>query len=821
MTNLHPRLAAALCAAALLIAFVPGGRRPPAETAAPDGREAQLALASRVNPAPERIDDAHPSDGGPAAAVRLPPPPDAASSDAASTRAVGAPLPATQPSPAPGTSPSEASPSPVAAEPPPAPASAPATVASADVKVQLAYASPEATAPTSAPAPDLAPSAAGALAAIAPAAPAAAAPSPPAASAPSAATPAPSLPAPSPVSSQAAILYNRGDVAGLKALARTASDPARRSALEWASLRADAHPTFAALAAFLESHPGWPSRGWIRERQEAELAAHPEPSAKVAEFFAGDPPQTAAGKIAAARAAKAVGHNDEATRIIRALWRDGNFDGLTETVVLRDFGASLLKEDHKYRADRLIYAGYNVAAMRAAALAGPEVLALAEARIQAARAPLSAALVRAVPPALRGDPGLVFSRVQYARRAGRLYDAAVLLNLAPSDRASVISPDRWWSERKMLAAALLDLGEPRLAFEVCAGAARPETSEAEVDADFHAGWIALRFLNDPMAAAERFALAAEAADDPLSIARAAYWQGRAAEAMGGSEAARGFYERAASEPIAYYGQLAARRLGQTRLALRAPKAVAEGDRRDEAIAAVAALYDEGLDDLAASIAFDAARRWRDDSQIAAMAEVVKRFADAGTQVQFAKLAIMRGYPLDAVAFPASGIPAFIPLAHSADLPTVYAVARQESEFIWRSSSWAGAKGLMQMLPSTAELTARQAGVEFDYARLLVDPSFNTKLGAALLGQLINDEGGSRELAFAAYNAGPGRVVQWIAQHGDPRAGSADLVDWIERIPFDETRDYVQRVSENLGVYRQRFADDPPAPAPISPRLARE
>ena len=167
------------------------------------------------------------------------------------------------------------------------------------------------------------------------------------------------------------------------------------------------------------------------------------------------------------------------------------------------------------------------------------------------------------------------------------------------------------------------------------------------------------------------------------------------------------------------------------------------------------------------------------------------------------------------------MPAFVPLARSADMPTVYAVARQESEFIWRASSWAGAKGLMQMLPSTAALTARRAGVEFDYARLIVDPAFNTQLGAALLGQLIEDEGGSRELAFAAYNAGPGRVTQWIAAHGDPRQGTVDLVDWIERIPFDETRDYVERVSENLGVYRQRFADQPPAPPPLSARLARE
>ena len=516
-----------------------------------------------------------------------------------------------------------------------------------------------------------------------------------------------------------------------------------------------------------------------------------------------------------------MGRTDEASQVIRALWRDGNFDGLTESVILRDFGRSLLKADHAYRADRLFYAGYLGASARAAALAGSDVLALAQARIAAARAPMSAGLVRAVPPALRNDPGLLFSRIQYARRAGRIYEAAVMLSLAPRDRDALVNRDRWWSERKMVARALLDLDEPRLAFEVCDETVRPDSSEAQVDAAFHAGWIALRFLDDAASAARRFAVAAEAAENPLSVARAAYWQGRAAEAMGDSQSAKSFYARAASVPIAYYGQLAARRLGETHLALHAPPAAAEGDRRDEAVRAVEALYADGLDDLAAGVAFDAARQWRDEAQLAAMAAVVKQRDDTGTEVQFAKIAVMRGQPLEAMAFPAVGMPAFVPLPHSADLPTVYAVARQESEFIWHSASGAGAKGLMQMLPSTAVLVARRAGVEFDPARLIVDPAFNTELGAALLGQLIEDEGGSRELAFAAYNAGPGRVAQWIAAHGDPRDGSVDLVDWIERIPFDETRDYVERVSENLGVYRQRFADEKPTPPPVSARVARE
>jgi soluble lytic murein transglycosylase len=690
-----------------------------------------------------------------------------------------------------------------------APSTSPGAVRSdKEAKVQFAYSSLEGAAP-----------ALGAPSAVTP--PAETASLEPSAPPPATQEPAADPALPPPRSPQAVILYRKGDAAGLMALASAATDADERSALAWTSLRADAHPSFDSLATFLKAHRSWPSRAWIREREEAELAAHPQAPGQVAAFFANDPPQTSAGKIAAARAAQAMGRPEEASQIIRALWRDGNVDALSESVVLREFGSSLTKADHVYRADRLLYTGYLSAGARAAALAGPDTLALAQARIGAARAPMSPGLIKAVPPALRNDPGLLFSRIQYARRAGRVYEAAVLLSLAPHDRATLVSPDRWWSERKMIARTLLDLDEPQLAFEVCDQTVQPDSSEAQVDAAFHAGWIALRFLGDAPSAAKRFALAAKAAENPLSVARAAYWQGRAAEAMGDSETTKTFYARAAAVPIAYYGQLAAQRLGETRLAFRAPAAAAEGERRDEAVRAVQALYADGLDDVAAALAFDAARQWRDESQVAALAEVVKRHEEAGTEVQFAKIAVMQGHPLEAMAFPAVGMPAFLPLPRSADLATVYAVARQESEFIWHASSGAGAKGLMQMLPSTAVVTARRAGVEFDYARLIVDPAFNTQLGAALLGQLIEDQRGSRELAFAAYNAGPGRVAQWIAAHGDPRDGAVDLVDWIERIPFDETRDYVERVSENLGVYRQRFADEKLAPPTVSARVARE
>ena len=601
--------------------------------------------------------------------------------------------------------------------------------------------------------------------------------------APAGARPAADLPQPnpSPPLSPAVVAYRKGDVAALAALARGETDPDRRLGLEWVTLRADPQPAFAALEAFGAAHPGWPVGGYLRTREEADLLVHPRAPAEVIAFFAASAPQSSAGKVALARALGASGHVSDAIGTIRALWRDGDFDAWTEAAILREFGPALTLADHKYRADRLFYAESWGAASRAAALAGPDEMKLAAARYTAARGPLPTAVLMAVPNALKSDPGLLFARVQDARRAGRTYEAATLLGLAPTDRDALVDPNRWWDERRMVARQLLDLNEPRLAFELCARAAAPEQSSGEVDRQFHAGWIALRFLGDAPEAAKRFALAAVAAETPLSIARAEYWRGRAAEAMGEGDEAILHYQNAATEPAAYYGQLAAERLGVKRLALRKPLRTAEGLARNDAVRAAEALYAEGLTDVAKALAYEAARSWRDEAQIAAMAEVVERRGDAATQVQFGKLAMSRGYAFDAMAFPASGVPAFLPLAHSADLASVYAVARQESEFVWQASSGAGAKGLMQILPSTAAMTARRAGVNYDFQRLLVDPAFNTQLGAAFLGQVMEDLNGSPELAFAAYNAGPGRVARWIAAYGDPRNG-ADMVDWVRAHP---------------------------------------
>jgi soluble lytic murein transglycosylase len=602
-----------------------------------------------------------------------------------------------------------------------------------------------------------------------------------------------------------ALLYRKGATAAADGIAERIDDPVQRVALEWIALKSSGAPDGARLARFAHAHPDWPDAGWIGAVEEASLFSRRAPAAEIDAAFAAKPPATTPGALAFARAALSEGRVNDAQQTIVALWRDRDLDASTEATVLKEFGGLLSRADHKHRADRLLYAEKAQAAWRAAQLAGPDMMALARARLEAAVGPLSPRTSAAVPAALQSDPGLLFAKIQDARRSNRTEEATALFARAPHDAGALIDPDKWWSERRMVAREWLDKGDNDKAYALCAGAVTV-SSPAQVDAAFHAGWIALRFLHDPERAAKHFDAGIAAALTPLSIARAYYWRGRAADAMADLYNANIFYANSASYPIAYYGQLAARRLGRPDVAApRTPKSVAFGSERWLATQAAELYFEAGLDDYATPLAYAAAGAWRDEAQLAALGDVIAAHANAPVAVSFGKIATERGYALDAVAFPLNGAPAFTPLTRAADAASVLGVARQESEFIWHAASGAGAKGLMQVLPSTAQYAARRAGVGYDYGRLISDPAYNLQLGSAYLGELIDDEGGSVEMALAAYNAGAGRVAQWVQAFGDPRTAAVDPVDWIERIPFDETRDYVERVAENIAVYRARLA----------------
>ncbi len=603
--------------------------------------------------------------------------------------------------------------------------------------------------------------------------------------------------------------YKAGDLTDGDAQAAAATDPIVRTTLEWVALR-DAHEVGTQrLQAFLAAHPTWPGRDFIARRIEENLYANHADPKLIEAFFAQSPPQTLPGKLALARLYASEGKTEQVQELIRTIWRNCDLAGGLESGVKTEFGAYLTKADHKARADRMLYEEENEAGLRAAFYAGPEVAKLAKLRADVNNGAMSDKIFASVPAAMRSDPGYLFAKIQKLRRSDKddkVKEAATLMLTAPRDPTVLVDGDAWWAERRTLARKLLDLNEPLIAYRLCAEAS-PQSNEAKIDAEFHAGWIALRFLHDPGRAAQHFNVAAQIAQTPISIARIAYWQGRAADAAGrqdGGSLARAYYERAADQIATYYGQLARQHLGLKTITLRSLAPAATGTARDASVRSVELLYALGENDLALGLAIEAAQHLASEPQVAALAKVVAAQRDAHASLVIGKILAQRQMPVDSLAFPTYGIPRFAPLEHSVPAPIIYAIARQESAFDPHAVSSAGAIGLMQMIESTAKRTAELAGVDFDAEKLTSDAAFNAKLGAAHLGELFAEQDNSPILAFAAYNAGGRRVKEWIEAYGDPRKPNVDPIDWVERIPFEETRNYVQRVMENWAMYQACF-----------------
>ncbi|MCI0598220.1 MAG: lytic transglycosylase domain-containing protein, partial [Beijerinckiaceae bacterium] len=614
---------------------------------------------------------------------------------------------------------------------------------------------------------------------------------------------------------EALSFYKSGELAQGDLAAATAKDQTVKIALEWIALRSFPREVgFDRLQGFMQAHPVWPALDWLKKRSEEALFGDRKGNALIKTYFGSTIPATPAGKLALARALTDEGRTAEAGDLVRSVWREADLNPQLEARVKSGFGSYLGKADHKFRADRLLYKEQIAAAYRAASLAGPDVLALAKARAAVIAEARSDKLLASVPPALRTDPGFLFTQIHKLRHDNKIRAAADIMLSSPRDPVALVDGNAWWTERRLLARKVLDQNDPETAYRICAehGAT---SREMRLEAEFHAGWIALRFLNDPVRAAVHFNSLATLAETPVSRARAAYWQGRAADATPGSDSAakaRAFYEQAAVHQTAYYGQLARGKLGLTALPIRAITKEATGEDRDDALEVVDLLYNAGEKDLAAPLVIESARHLADESQVAALASLVAKQRDAHLSLSVGKIISQRGMPIDALAFPNYGVPSYEPLENSVAPSIVYSVARQESAFDTTAVSTAGAKGLMQMIISTAKRTAERAGVAFDARRLVTDAAFNARLAARHLGELMAEQKGSYVLTFAAYNAGGKRVKEWIDAYGDPRKPGVDPVDWIERIPFSETRNYVQRVIENLGVYRAHFGEAGPAPA---------
>jgi soluble lytic murein transglycosylase len=587
----------------------------------------------------------------------------------------------------------------------------------------------------------------------------------------------------------------------------TISDPVAKKLAEWIILRSDNNnASVERYRVFLVANPSWPSQTFLRKRLEAAMWDDKREDQVVWSWFENESPLSAKGRFALAKAMLARGDRANAERLVREAWRNDPMSEDTESAALDMFGALLTAGDQKARMDLFLYNTENeAAAMRAAKRLGAGYVALAKARLATVRKAANAkALLDAVPHELHSDPGYLFSKIQLLRRDEKFTEAAQLMLSAPRDPARLYNLDEWWIERRLLARKMIDAGDPRTAYLIARDAALPTKDIYKTEQEFTAGWIALRFLNDPNVATQHFAKIGVGSVNPTTLARAGYWQGRAAEAAGRMQEARAAYGAAAEQSTSYYGQLARAKLGLPQLGLNdASAARSRGAERLEIVRAAQLLFALNEQDVAIPIFADVGENG-DPEALVGLAEMTERYGYARGMLLVGKAALNRGLPFDFYAYPVTGIPPYRSIGPEVERSVIYSIARQESAFNPLDVSAAQAYGLMQVTPDAGRYVCHRAGVEFDVKRMKTDPIYNTALGAAELGGLLEDYRGSYIMTFAAYNAGRGSVKKWIERYGDPRDPKVDAVDWVELIPFAETRNYVQRVIENLQVYRARF-----------------
>jgi peptidoglycan lytic transglycosylase len=587
----------------------------------------------------------------------------------------------------------------------------------------------------------------------------------------------------------------------------TISDPVARKLAEWLILRSDNNnASVERYRAFITANPSWPSQTFMRRRMEATLWDDHRDDALVWSWFENESPLSAKGRFALAKAMLARGDRANAERLVREAWRNDPMSEDAENTALDLFGALLAPGDQKARMDTLLYSTDNeAAAMRAAKRLGAGYIALAKARLAAVKkAPNAKALLDAVPSELHGDTGYLFAKIQLLRRDEKFAEAAQLMLGAPKDPSRLHNLDEWWVERRLLARKMIDSGEYRSAYLIARDAALPTRDIYKTEQEFTAGWIALRFLKDPQTAAQHFARIGVGSVNPTALARAGYWQGRAAEAAGRTQEARAAYATAAEQSTSYYGQLARAKLGLPHLELNnVPAPRSRGVERLEVVRAVQLLFDLDERDIAIPIFADMGENG-DPDVLVGLGELTARYGYARGMLLVGKAALNRGLPFDFYAYPINGIPSFSTIGPDVEKSVIFAIARQESAFNQGDVSPAQAYGLMQVTPDAGRYVCKRAGVAFDLNRMKTDPAYNAALGSAELGGLLEDFRGSYIMTFAAYNAGRGSLKKWIDRYGDPRDPKVDAVDWVELIPFSETRNYVQRVMENLQVYRARF-----------------
>ena len=567
------------------------------------------------------------------------------------------------------------------------------------------------------------------------------------------------------------------------------------------------------IMSFLDAAPKWPLADTLMKRAEQSLYKNREPAERVLSHFAKRQPISTEGRLALARANIASGNTQAARDLIKKVWNDPLVDAAFEKSVASEFDSLLSADDHKRRMWRMVYAQESNAAIRNSKRLGKDYQNAAKVAQELLRNVAGADKKYAkLPAAMREQLGMKYAMVRYLRKLERYSKARAILATIPNEAAAVGDADAWWVERRIVARHSVGIHHKdsvKAAYQIAKNHGL-DTGASAVEGEFLAGWIALRSLDDPEAALRHFTKLEEIAPSRTEKSRAQYWMGRAYSALGNKAKSRAAFEAAAEHSTIYYGQLAREQVGLGKVAKDikggqpSAAAIASVDR-DEVVRAFKLMVKANATSSLNMFVWSLASRFNSVDEMNAVAALAKKQGGTTMALRLAKVAAQRDIDIDDWAYPIKALPSWKQMGKSVEASLVYGLSRQESEFDPRAGSKVGAQGLMQIMPGTAKLISKQYRMPYEPAKLMGDPAYNVKLGAAHLGDLIADYNGSYVLTLVAYNAGPRRVSEWVAEYGDPRSGKVDPIDWVESIPFQETRQYVQKVLQNTQVYRARLA----------------
>lgn len=611
---------------------------------------------------------------------------------------------------------------------------------------------------------------------------------------------------------------DNGQWSTVRRLKNRINDDDARRLLSWRiATTASANPTFAELSSALTTLGDWPKMSTTKKLAEKALSSSGLSYAQKREWLEANSPATGEGKLELANLLRNSGNTREADALVKEIWRSHSLSSRSTNALLKDHSRLLTRSDHAERVEMLIWTGQRSEARRLLSRLSNSDRKLAEARLALIEGRRGVdRTIKAVPASRQADAGLLHDRARWRRRKTRNYDGAIdlLLQLDSAD-AVPAGRVRIWKERRILLRTLIKEQRWKDAYRLSANH-NLTNGVSFAEAEFYAGWIALKHLNDASTALEHFESLAAGVGSPISVSRAHYWRGEALTALSRQEDAESAYIAAADHIFTFYGQLAAERLRKSGtdkayLSFESVGLPTEQQRlafESKPVVRAAVLLAEAgrvRDFERFSFHIDDGLKTPEEHQM--LFDIAWDFLQPRSGIRGAKSGLSKGLVAPNAAFPIVELPDS-PASGIAEDALILALSRQESELTPTAISHANARGMMQIIPATARNTARRSGMPYRTSWLTDDPTYNMRLGRSYLDGLIEQFNGSYIMALAAYNAGPSRPERWITEYGDPRQTGVDPVDWIESIPFSETRNYVQRIMENLQVYRHRLANEP-------------